>query len=134
MLPYRYNKLTVGLVGLLFIAALGYSYFEGRHLLQGPMIALDTTEETLTVTEPYLRIQGTAERIVELQLNGRPVSVTEAGVFSEDIVLAPGYNRVRFTARDRTGRETVKDLEIRDRASTTPPASDQLPIPLTPTP
>ncbi|MCG3770689.1 MAG: hypothetical protein JW384_01844 [Nitrosomonadaceae bacterium] len=134
MLPYRYNKLTVGLVGLLFIAALGYSYFEGRHLLQGPMITLDTVEKTLTVTEPYLRIQGTAERIVELQLNGRPVSVTEAGVFSEDIVLAPGYNRVRFTARDRTGRETVKDLEIMYRATTTSPAADQLPIPLTPTP
>ncbi|MBP9669098.1 MAG: hypothetical protein KBE09_02295 [Candidatus Pacebacteria bacterium] len=133
MLPYRYNKLTIGLVGLLFAAALGYSYFEGRHLLQGPVIALDIPG-TMTVTEPYLRIAGTAERIVELQLNGRPVSVTEAGAFTEDIVLMPGYNRVSFTARDRTGRATVKDLEVLYQATTTSPVADQLPIPLTPTP
>lgn len=133
MLPYRYNKLTLALIGTLFLAVLGYAYFEGRHLLQGPVIALDIPE-TLVVTDPYLRLQGNAERIVELKLNGKAVPVTEAGAFSEDIVLMPGYNRIRLSAQDRTGRTAVENLEIIYRDTATTSATESLPIPLTQTP
>jgi len=105
---------------LFFALVLGYAYFEGQNLLQGPDIQIDVPEEVIVSPEEKVAIQGIAERIVELRLNGRPVPVTEAGAFYEEILLAPGYNRVTLVARDKRGKETTKELQI----VYTPPQTD----------
>lgn len=94
------------------MVVLGYAYFEGKNVIRGPEIIINTPEETFVSPEQKVAIQGLAERIVELRLNGRPVSVTEAGAFYEEILLAPGYNELTFTARDKAGREAVKKLQV----------------------
>lgn len=112
MTPYRYNKLTIIGIGLFFAAVLGYAYFEGLPLLRGPSIVLDIPTETITTTEPYLQISGGAQRINSLSLNGRDLILTESGTFSEDILLAEGYNELVFLAVDQTGREAREVMHV----------------------
>ena len=61
-----------------------------------------------------------AERITELKLNGKPISVTENGDFEEPYLLAEGSNHLILEARDARGRTTQKMLEIVYTAKKTP--------------
>lgn len=71
-------------------------------------IVLDIPTETITTTEPYLQISGGAQRINSLSLNGRDLILTESGTFSEDILLAEGYNELVFLAVDEQGERHVR--------------------------
>jgi len=112
MIPYRNNRLALYALILLFILILGYAYFEARNILFGPEIAIETTSGALIVDDPFITISGTALRIHELSMNGRPIDVTEAGAFEEEFLLAEGYNAVVLSARDKLGRSTTKKLEF----------------------
>ena len=66
----------------------------------------------MTSHEAFTSIHGRAERITELRLNGKPISVTENGEFDEPYLLAHGSNRLILEARDARGRKTTKILDI----------------------
>lgn len=111
MLPYRDSRLTRIALIIFFIVVIGYAYFEARGLLFGPMI--DIPSQTMTETQdPYVLIQGQANRIASLSVDGEPLQVTEAGDFQEPYVLAPGVNRIVFDAKDKYGNATQKVVEI----------------------
>ena len=112
MLPYRNNFITTVLIVVFFLAVIGYSYFEAQNILYGPRIEITQSDAPLSVTEQLVHIKGQAKNIAELKMNGNPVSVTEAGVFDEALLLATGYNRVVLTANDKFGRSTTRTLEI----------------------
>lgn len=110
MLPYRDSRLIrIGLLAF-FLIVLGYAYFEGRALLYGPSI--EVSPRVMEVEEQFIKIEGAAKRIASLSLNGTPISVTEEGVFSEEYVLIPGYNRIVLEASDKYGKKTEKVIEI----------------------
>ena len=110
MLPYRESRFTRIVLIVFFLLVLGYAYFEGRGLLFGPTISVDS--RVMEVSEPFITIEGTAERIASLRMNGQPIPVTEDGVFSEPYLLAPGYNRITLTASDRYNKSTERVIEI----------------------
>lgn len=109
---YSRIRITTYVVVLLFFLILGYAYFEGRGLTQGPEIILDLKEDVFTSEEELVSIAGRAERINELTVNGRPVLVTEDGTFYEEFLLSRGYNRVLLEAKDKAGRTTEKEVGI----------------------
>jgi len=110
MLPYRDSRFVRIILVLFFVLAILYGLYEAQGLLYGPAITL--TEETLTSHEAYTSVHGKAERISELRLNGKSISVTESGEFDEPYLLAPGSNRLIFEARDARGRTTRETLDI----------------------
>lgn len=110
MIPYRYNTPAVIGIAILFVCALGYGLFEARTIVYGPNIIL--AAEKATVSERIVLVQGQAERITELRINGRVVSVTEDGIFGENIALTEGYNRILIAATDKFGRTEEKVLEL----------------------
>ena len=115
MLPYRDSRFTrIVLIGFFLIVA-GYAYFEGRGLLSGPSIEI--SGRAMEVSEPFITLEGHAERITSLSMNGKDIVVTEEGAFSEPYVLAPGYNRIVLEARDRYGKTTERTIEIVYRAT-----------------
>jgi len=121
MLPYRDSRFTrIVLIGFFLIVA-GYAYFEGRGLLSGPSIEI--SGRAMEVSEPFITLEGHAERITSLSMNGKDIVVTEEGAFSEPYVLAPGYNRIVLEARDRYGKTTERTIEIVYTASTSPSAA-----------
>ncbi|MEK7480286.1 MAG: hypothetical protein AAB665_03315 [Patescibacteria group bacterium] len=110
MLPYRDSRFTRALLVGFFLIVAGYAYFEGRGLLSGPSIEI--SGRAMEVSEPFITLEGHAERITSLSMNGKDIAVTEEGAFSEPYVLAPGYNRIVLEARDRYGKTTERTIEI----------------------
>ena len=131
MLPYSDSKITrVGLI-IFFIVIVFYGIFEAQGLLFGPRIYVSTN--TAAVHDPYVQIEGSAEHIASLSMNGKSVPVTEKGEFKEPLLLATGDNRIVLEAMDKYGRSTRQIVEIvyvpnpaaapipQKSASTTPP-------------
>ena len=110
MLPYRDGRITRGALALFFLLIVGYAYFEARGVLYGPSI--EVTSEVSEVSDPFIAIQGRADRIADLSMNGRPISVTEDGAFNEPYLLSPGLNRIMLDATDRYGRKTQQIVQI----------------------
>lgn len=110
MLPYRDSRITKIALIVFFLLIIGYAYFEARGVLYGPRISVPT--EVIQSSDPFVAIQGKAERIAELSMNGRPISVTEDGAFNEPYLLAPGLNRIMLDATDRYGRTSQEVVQI----------------------
>ena len=110
MLPYRDSRLIkIGLI-VFFVLVLIYAYFEARGILFGPTITI--SPRVLETTSAYVKIQGTAERIAKLSLNGKSIAVTESGAFDEPYVLVSGYNRIALSATDKYGKRTERVIEV----------------------
>ncbi|MBI5457038.1 hypothetical protein HY969_04855 [Candidatus Kaiserbacteria bacterium] len=110
MLPYRDSRVIKITLAVFFALLLGYAYYEARAMLYGPRITVPT--ETIVVHEPFTVIQGRAEHISELRMNGAAISVTEDGYFEEPHLLTPGENRIILDATDRFGRTEQEIIEI----------------------
>jgi len=110
MLPYRDSRLVKIGLGIFFLIVIAYAYFEARGLLYGPVI--NTTSEVTVSHDRFITIHGSAERIAELSMNGKQLSVTEQGAFEEPYLLSNGYNRIVLRARDKYGRTSEKVVEI----------------------
>ncbi len=120
MLPYRDSRLTRIVLVAFFILVILYAYYEARGFLYGPSI--DVPSEVTIAHDPFITIRGTAARISELSMDGKPVPVTEAGAFEEPYLLAVGYNRIVLEARDRYGRSRERIIEIIYQPAATPTA------------
>lgn len=127
MLPYRDSRITRIVLVVFFILIAAYAYYEGSGLLWGPAIEIEN--RVLEVSEPFITIEGKAERVAALSMNGKSIAITEDGTFSEGYVLAPGYNRITLSARDRFGKSTERAIEILYTPSTSSRSSpsDALP-------
>jgi hypothetical protein len=110
MLPHRDSKLTRIALIIFFIVILLYGIYEAQGLLFGPKIKMATAREV--VHDPYIKIEGQADRIASLSMNGKDVPVTEQGDFSEPFLLAEGDNQVTLEAKDTYGRVTKSSVEI----------------------
>jgi|SRR3989344_34047 len=110
MLPYRDSRFIRIVLVLFFMLAIAYAIYEAQGLLYGPVISVP--QEVVTSTEAFTLIRGRAERISELRLNGKPISVTEDGEFEEPYLLAAGTNHLILEARDARGRTTIQTLDI----------------------
>src|SRR5882672_7866899 len=102
MLPYRDSKFTLIALIVFFLIAAGYAFFEARGQLFGPTISVPN--EVSEMHDPYVLIQGTADRISSLSMNGKAITVSEDGAFSQPYLLAPGDNRIVLDAKDQYGR------------------------------
>ena len=129
MLPYRDSRFVRFILILFFILLAGYAIFEAQGLLSGPKIYI--SEQSITVSDKMVLIQGRAERITELRLNGATISVTEDGTFEEPYLLAKGSNRLILEARDARGRRTQKILDIvyNPSGETPTPSTTTSPLP-----
>lgn len=111
MLPYRDSRITRIVLVVFFLLIAAYAYYEGRGLLYGPVIEVEDSSP-VEVSDSFITIEGGTRRISALLLNGKSIPVTEDGDFSEGYVLAPGYNHITLSARDRWGKTTERVLEI----------------------
>lgn len=109
-MPARDSKLVRTLLIILFLFLAAYALYEGWGMLNGPIITVPA--QKITSNESYVLVRGRAERITELQLNGKTIAVTEEGEFAEPYLLAPGTNHLILEARDARGRMTAEELDI----------------------
>ena len=110
MMPYGDSRLTRIILVTFFVLLVGYTFYEIRGLMWGPVIEIEN--RVLEVSDRFIAIEGFARRIATLSMNGKIIPVTEEGAFSEGYVLTPGYNRVVLEARDRYGNSTERSIEL----------------------
>ncbi len=123
MLPYRDSRFTLIALVVFFLIAGGYAFYEARGMLFGPTI--DVPAGVSEVHDPYVVIQGQANRISSLSMNGQPITVSEDGVFSQPYLLAPGYNRIILDAKDQYGRSRQRVIEIVYTSTSSPETAPQ---------
>ncbi|HEY4514237.1 MAG TPA: hypothetical protein VJH69_02835 [Candidatus Paceibacterota bacterium] len=119
MLPYRDSRIVRIILIAFFVLIIIYAYYEAQGLLYGPII--DVPAEVPVVSEPFIYVEGTAGRISQLTMNGKPISVTETGEFREPYLLAVGNNRIILKASDKYGRSREKTIDILFMPASTPP-------------
>ncbi len=106
MLPYRDSAISRIVLAIFFLILIGYGYYELRGILFGPKITV--TSDIQEVHEPFITIQGRADHIASLRMNGKAVSVTENGAFEEPYLLSPGLNRIILDAEDTYGKRSQR--------------------------
>ncbi len=107
-------KKTLTIAGIIIlIVLLGfYVLYQSRDVIVGPSIELLYPESGAVLADPYIIVHGQTENISFISLNDLPISVDEEGRFSEALLLAPGYNILKLSARDRFGKETEVLREV----------------------
>ena len=102
------------------VLVLGYTAFEARGFVRGPVITIENPLPGATITEPLIHITGTAKNISAIMMNGRPIFISEEGHIDEPVALSPGYNEVYFVGTDRFGKQNTLILPLSYTASDTP--------------
>ncbi|MFH0846413.1 MAG: hypothetical protein V1851_03390 [Patescibacteria group bacterium] len=94
------------------LITLAYSYYQTKDFIQGPILEISEPINGVTLSEDVLKIKGFAKNIAYLSLNDRQVYVDEEGNLAEKILLFPGYNIIKISAKDKFERKTERKLEV----------------------
>lgn len=95
--------IKISLISVFFILILGYALFVSKDLIFGVKIRDVNLIDGATLTESVQKVSGNARHAIHLTLNGREISINQAGDFRETIALLPGYNIITIRAEDKFG-------------------------------
>jgi hypothetical protein len=93
---------------VLFVA---YVLFQARFMIEGPQITI-TSSNVASENGRLVTLEGTAQNIVRISLNGRQIYTDKYGNFKETVVLENGYTLSTLQAEDRYGRVTTETKEF----------------------
>lgn len=105
------------IVAFIVLAVASYIFFQSRNLIEGPRIILSSPENAVILNDPKILIAGKAKNISFLTLNDRQIYIDDKGLFSEELLLSPGYNMWTIYAKDKFGRNVTKKIELVFRKS-----------------
>lgn len=91
---------------------LGYGTFDARKLVQGPVVTVSRPQPGETLREVLLTVEGRAENVTRVRVNGRPIALDPSGAFSEKLVTPAGYGTVLIEAENRFGQRTREVVEF----------------------
>ena len=89
-----------------------YSYFVLDDYVRGPRIVIESPLNGYSTTTPAIVIIGRGIHTNNLSINGAQTPVDLNGNFRGQLILAPGYNIIKITAKDNYERTVEKTLEI----------------------
>ena len=114
MRPYEDGKLAlkVLITSLFVLVIIGYSGYEAHKIITGPQIELTKTFESAVTGSNKINLQGVAANVAFISLNDNPIFIDESGVFSENLLLYPGYNIIKLYGKDKFGKSLTKLVEI----------------------
>src|SRR3989344_4131710 len=89
-----------------------YSLFGSIFLFSGVKIKNGTILDGTKVANNIIELTGNAKNAINLTLNGREISINEAGDFNETFVLLKGYNVINIIAKDKFGYVDEKNYKL----------------------
>ena len=81
-------------------------------MIYGPELVIFSPKDNLQVTSSVLDISGTAKKISMLSVNGRTIMITPDNLFTDKLLLLPGYNRIEIKAQNKFNQEKIEILNI----------------------
>ena len=79
-------------------------------IIRGPQITIDALPESSEVSDPVISLSGSASDTQKLTLNGSDVLLSPDGLFTQKILLHPGYNTITFDSVDGLGHTKKKSF------------------------
>ncbi|MFZ2303718.1 MAG: hypothetical protein WAV98_02940 [Minisyncoccia bacterium] len=98
--------------GLGVAIVIGYSYFVLYGYVRGPRIIVESPLNGYSTTTPAIVVIGRGIHTNNLSVNGAQTPVDLDGNFHAQLILAPGYNIIKVTAKDNYERTAEKTIEI----------------------
>ncbi len=89
-----------------------YVYHQAKTYLKGPQLVITSPSSGTSTDKALVNIQGKAQNISFLSMNGEQIFVDEQGIFNEKLLLVPGYNIIEVKATDRFGRTISRVTQI----------------------
>ncbi len=99
-------------LSVFFVLIIIYSLFRSNYLISGVKIKNVNILDGAKATNNIIELTGNAKNAINLTLNGREISINEAGDFNETFVLLKGYNVVNITAKDKFGYVDEKNYKL----------------------
>jgi hypothetical protein len=97
---------------LSIVIVVGYGASRAYLFVKGPSISINSPTQGAVVSESFIEINGTAENISFITLNGARIYLDESGKWQERTLLSYGYNILTAEAVDRFGRKVSKKIEV----------------------
>ncbi len=95
-----------------FVLLAIYALFQARFLILGPLVYIDRPADGELVSENVIMIEGRAQNIAYISMNGRPIFIDADGKWGEKYVVSNGLNIIKIEAKDRFGRKTEKEVTV----------------------
>ncbi len=89
-----------------------YSYSVLDDYVRGPRIIIESPLNGYSTTTPAIVIIGRGIHTNNLSINGAQTPVDLSGNFRSQLILAPGYNIIKVTAKDNYERTVEKTIEM----------------------
>ena len=106
------KTLKNSLLGIFFLFIVVYAFFRSHDLIFGVKIKDVNLIDGTTFTASTINVTGNAKNAVKLMLNGREISIDQAGNFDETIALLAGYNVVDIKAVDKFEYTDEKNYQL----------------------
>ncbi|MEK7179918.1 MAG: hypothetical protein AAB706_00415 [Patescibacteria group bacterium] len=104
---FKVLSVTVGSLIILL-----YIFYQGKNIIEGPIISIQSPINGATLTSSLIEVRGISDNIAQISLNDRPIFIDEKGFFRERILLSPGYNIIKLRGEDKFGRSKEQFLEL----------------------
>ena len=104
--------LQITVLSVFFVLIIIYSLFRSNYLISGVKIKNVNILDGAKITKGIVELTGNAKNATNLTLNGREISINEAGDFNETFALLKGYNIVNITAKDKFGYVDEKNFRL----------------------
>jgi hypothetical protein len=112
-------KKTVKIICLavFFLFIVVYAFYRSHDLIFGVKIKNVNLNDLpmqsgAKINNGVQKITGNARNAINLTLNGREISIDQAGNFNETIALLTGYNIINIRAQDKFGYVDEKNYQI----------------------
>ncbi len=102
----------IGSLSVFFLIIIIFAFFRSRDLAFGVKIKNVNIVDGAKMTESVMEVKGNARNATNLVLNGREISIDQAGNFDETIALLPGYNIIGIKAQDKFGYVDKKNYKL----------------------
>ena len=106
----RLIKVAIAIVIVLIIVI--YIIFRSLSYTRGPKITIFQPVDWSSISTSVTKIEGRADRIIKVSLNGQPISTDESGNFSESVSIFPGANILTISADDQFNRTIESVLHL----------------------
>lgn len=106
------TTITVVTVILAFIVIGGYSLFQARKVIAGPVMNVTVPSDGTVVSTTSVNVSGEAKNVAFIYLNDRKIFTDDRGHFDEKVLLFPGNNVIVLRAEDRFGKLTERWINV----------------------
>lgn len=89
-----------------------YAFSRTINFLRGPSVIIDRPADNEYISNANTVIEGRANYVSLLTLNGREIFTDEKGNFRERLPLLAGYNIITVRATDKFGRIITKTIHL----------------------